>query len=568
MPSFRRPSLTIILLTAMLALPAAAQQVPLVPLDALMRGGRIHYEGQPPRYDRAKELFTKALTQYGATADNTALSQIHFWLGLSESELRNYGAAADHFLTAMEKDTMLPARIRANEPWQYLSWTALISATRDSYNAGAFDAALKYALGALKVDPSKSQTYALVANIYSALARYDEMRAIAGDLLKLDPGAPEALSLLGKYFLQKPDSLWPSEAAKLVRWDSAGYYYDEAITSYEKRFAEAQAALAKQLKLTDPARLNEVVWRLVEKNRLQDQAELKRYIEKDLKATTPQQLSDVAQSASKLSYAANNLNVASSSAGSAMLRAVAEAGADTTSERFRARAEALFGRAVEYDSSDFVSLFDLGITQYQGKKDSLAEISLQAVIDGAVVAVGSLPQPWLDSVLRLVTPAAAETGYTQVTGLLAGKVDSILFANGRKSAGYGWLYFPDLKMRKLTGPATLTDTAGMFLSMEMPRLMEQAFLWLGSSQTGLGSTRSDEAEALAKAKRKEEAQKRKDEAQLMFKKAIVNLEVAAKLDPTDPDAFRNLIVCYRLTGDSDKALKAAENAAKLKKEGH
>jgi tetratricopeptide (TPR) repeat protein len=546
MPSFRRPSFAIILLTAMLFVPLAAQQIP---LDALMRGGRIHYEGQ--RYERAKEQFTKALTQYGATADNVALSQVEFWIGLCDEQLRNHAVAAAHFLTAMEKDTALAGRIRANEPWQYLSWTALISATRDSYNAGDNEAALKYALGALKVDPSKSQTYALVANIYSALARYDEMRAIAGDLLKLDAGAPEALSLLGLYFLQKPDSLWPTKEAKFARWDSAGYYYDQAILSYEKRFATAQAELAKQLKLTDQARIKEVVGRLVEKSRLQDQAELKRYIETDLKAAG--QLTEVAQTAGKLFYAANNLNVASSRAGTAMLRAAAETKADT-SEQFRARAEALFNRAVEYDSSDFISLFNLGITQYQGKKDSLAEISLQTVIDGAIVSVSALPQPWLDSVLKLVTPAAAETGYTQVTGLLPGKVDSVLVAKGRKSAGYGWLFFPDLKTRKLTGPATLADTAGMFLSLEMPQLTEQAFLWLGSSQTGLATAMFDAG--------------RKDAAKAGYERAIVNLLIATKLEPKNSDAFQNLGICYREINQKDKALKAFETSKKLREQGH
>ena len=545
MLSFRRPSLAILLLTAMLVLPAAAQQIP---LDALMRGGRIHYEGQ--RYDRAKEQFNKALTQYGATADNTALGQIHFWLGLTEAELHNYGAAADHFLTAMGKDTTLATKIRANEQWQFLSWTALISATRDSYNAAAFDPALNYALGALKVDPSKSQTYALVANIYSALNRYDEMRAIANDLLKLDAGAPEAFSLLGLYFLQKPDSLWPSAEAGIVRWDSAGYYYDQAMKSYEKRFAEAQAALAKQLKL-DPARLDEVSRKLIEKSRLQDQAELKRYIETDLNAA--KQLPEVAQATSKLFYAANNLNVASSRAGTAMLRAAAETRADT-SERFRVRAEALFGRAVEYDSSDFTSLFDLGITQYQGKEDSLAEISLRAVINGAVVGIGMLPQPWLDSVLTLVTPSVAESGYVQITGLLAARVDSVLITRGRKSVGYSWLYFPDLKTKKLTGPATMADTADMFLSLEPPRLMEQSFLWLGSSQTGLATALSDAG--------------KKDAAKAGYERAIANLLVATKLEPNNSDAFQNLGICYREIDQKDKALKAFENADKLRKQGH
>ena len=544
MSSFRKSSLPTILLTAMLFAPLAAQQIP---LDALMRGGRIHYDGQ--RYDRAREQFDKALTLYGATADNASLGQVELWLGLCEEQLHNHAAAADHFLNAMDKDTTIAAKISANEQWQYLSWTALISATRESYNAGANDSALSYALGALKVDPSKSQTYALVANIYSALDRYDEMRATADDLLKLDAGAPEGLSLLGLYFLQKPDSLWPTAEAKSVRWDSAGYYYDGAIASYEKRFAAAKADLAQQLRLTDPTRLDRVVTLLVDKSRLQDQSELKRYIETDLNAAG--QLAEIAQSASRLYYAANNLNVANSRAGTAMLQAAAETKKDT-SERFRAKAEALFGRAVEYDATDFVSLFNLGITQYQGKKDSLAEKSLRTVIDGTVAPVGVLPQPWLDSVLALAAPAAAPDGHTQITGLLAGKVDSILAATGRKGGGFSWLYFPDLKGREITG--TVADTAGMFLSRGMPQLMKQAYLWLGSSQTGLAKTLYDAG--------------KKDDARKSYERAIANLLIATKLDPSSPDAYQNLGICYREINQKDKALKAFETAERLRKQGN
>jgi tetratricopeptide (TPR) repeat protein len=558
MPSFRKSSLATILLTAALLAPLAAQQP--IPLDALLRGGRIHYDGQ--RYERAKEQFTKALTLYGTTADNVALGQIELWLGLSEEQLRHDTAAADHFVTALEKDTAIAAKIRANEQWQYLSWTALISATRLSYNAGLvgtdtalqreqFDAALKYALAALKVDPSKSQTYSLVANIYSALERYDDMRATAEDLLKLDAGAPEALSLLGLYFLQKPDRLWPSKEAKAARWDSSGYYYDGAIAAYEKRYASAVAELAKQLKPADSVRLTQIVSQLVEKSRLMDQSVLKRYIEDSLKAA--KQLAEIAQTAGRLFYAANNLNVASSRAGTAMLRAAAET-KDTTSARFTAKAEALFARAVEYDSSDFASLFNLGITQYQGKKDSLAERSLQTVIDGAVVPVGTLPQPWLDSVLALVTPAAAETGCTQLPEKLTTQIDSVLAALGRKYSGHGWLYFPDLKTRKLTGPATIADTTGMFLSLEMPRLMEQAYLWLGSSQTGLATALYDAG--------------KKDAAKAGYERAIVNLLIATKLDPSNSDAFQNLGICYRETDQKDKALKAFETADRIRKQGH
>jgi len=236
-----------------------------------------------------------------------------------------------------------------------------------------------------------------------------------------------------------------------------------------------------------------------------------------------------------------------------MLRAAAETRADT-SERFRARAEALFGQAVEYDSTDFTSLFDLGITQYQGKEDSLAELSLRAVIDGAVARIGMLPQPWLDSVLTLVTPSVAESGYVQISGLLAASIDSVLIAGGRKSVGYSWLYFPDLKTKKLTGAATVADTAGMFLSLEPPRMMEQVFLWLGSSQTGLATTLSDAG--------------KKDAAKAGYERAIANLLIATKLEPKNSDAFQNLGICYREIDQKDKALKAFENADKLRKQGH
>lgn len=543
MPSFRNSSLAVLLLTAVAFAPLVAQDIP---LDALMRGGRIHYDGQ--RYDRAKEQFAKALDKYGATADNATLGQIHLWLGLAQEQLHHDTAAADNFVAAIEKDTAAAARIRANEQWQYLAWTALISATRAKYNVEAYDPALRYALAALKVDPSKSQTYALVANIYSALKRYDDMRATADDLLKLDAGAPEAMSLLGLYFLQKPDSLWLTAEARAVRWDSTGYYYDQAIAAYEKRFVAAKADLAKLLKLTNTDSLSHITSLLIDKSRLPDQSELKRYIETDLKES--KRLAEVAQIAGRLFYAANNLNVASSRAGTALLRAATETTRDT-SERFRAKAEALFARAVEYDSSDFTSLFNLGITQYQGKKDSLAERSLRAVIDGAVVPIGNLPQPWLDSTLALVTQANVDAGHVELTGKLAQTIDSILAASGRRNVGFSWLYFPNLKGRKLAGTAAVADTAGMFLSLEMPQLMEQAYLWLGSSQTGLATALSDAG--------------KKETARTVYERAIANLLIATRLDPSSADAFQNLGICYRETNQKDKALRAFEAADKLRK---
>jgi tetratricopeptide (TPR) repeat protein len=156
-------------------------------------------------------------------------------------------------------------------------------------------------------------------------------------------------------------------------------------------------------------------------------------------------------------------------------------------------------------------------------------------------------------VLLVVTPTTAETGYTQLPEKLAAKIDSLLAARGRKYAGHGWIYFPDLKTRKLTGPATIADTNGMFLSLEMPRLMEQAYLWLGSSQTGLATTLNDAG--------------KKDAAKAGYERAIVNLLIATRLDPSNSDAFQNLGICYREIDQKDKALRAFETAERIRKQG-
>lgn len=543
---FRSSRLIILGLAAALIAPIAAQTIP---LDALMRGGRIHYDGQ--RYDRAREQFNKALEQYGATADNSTLAEIHLRLGLCDAQLRDFPAAAEHFAMAVDKDTSYVAKIRKDEQWQYLAWTALINTTRESYNSGQYETSLKYALVALKVDPAKPQTYSLVANAYSALRRYDEMRGVADELLKLNAGSPEAYGLLGLYFLQKPDSLWPTNEARFARWDSSTYYYQMAIEQYEKRFGEAKTRLSQVLKIADPARTDQAAGRLIELSRAQDQSELKRYIEKDLNAKTQQQLADLAQVASQLFFASNNVNVASSRAGTAALRAAAETRGDT-SEKFRARAEVLFNKAVQYDSSDLTALFDLGITQYQGRQDSLAEKTLRLVLEQATVPLATLPAPLVTELLALVTPDAARTGYLQLTGPLAAKVDSVLFAQGHRAGSFGWLYCLDLKEKpdfSVAGPA---DAQTMLLSSQQPQLLEQTYLWLGSSQTGLGSMLNESG--------------RKEEAKARFDRAIVNLQMGLKLNPKSTDAYQNLGICYREIGEKEKALKAFEMAEKIKKQ--
>jgi tetratricopeptide (TPR) repeat protein len=528
------------LTAAVLVVPLFAQTVP---LDALLRGGRIHYEGQ--RFERAREQFQKALDQYGATADNVAFAQIQTWLGLCEAQLRNYAPAAEHFVLAQDRDTATAGRIRANEQWQYHAGVALLNTTRDNYFAQSYEPALRFARVALRVDPTKSAIYSLIANIYSQLGRYEEMRATALDLLKLDARSAEAFGLLGLYFLQKPDSLWPDKTLRQARWDSAAANYDQAIAMYVERYDRARSDYGQMMKLTDSVRLDAQVGQLISRSRA-GQEVLRSYIEQDLKAG--RQLGDIAGIASRLHVSANNLNVTNSRAGSAMLTAAAQA-AESTAERFRTKAETYFSRAVQYDSTDLTALFDLGIAYYQGRNDSAAEQALRLVAEGSRVGLGLFPAAVQDSLVGRIADTLRPAGSLQLDGPLAAAVDSIAPGLGGRGTGFTWFYFPALRDR--TGPVLPDDRAAMFVSSQQPQLLEQALLWLGSSQTGLGTALTTDPQ--------------NDGARARYRQAIENLLLAAQLNPKSADAYQNLGICYRELGDKQKALAAFEKADKIRK---
>lgn len=512
-----------------------------VPLDALMRGGRIHYQGG--RYERAREQFQKALAEYGATADNNTLAEIHLWLGLCEAQLKQMRSAAEHFLLALEKDSTVVADIHKDEQAEYWVWTALITASRESYGLGEFEKAIKYAHGALLVEPSKAQTYSIIANAYSALGQYEEMRRTAEKMLSLNTASAEAYSLIGLYFLQKPDSLFGTSAARRSRWDSTRYYYEEALKIYRARLDSAEKELANLLKTTDTVRLHSVASELVERQRFFPPEELKRYIEKDLGQA--KQLQPIAQVTSRLFYAANNLNVTLSRLGSAMLRASAEVKGDTA-ERYRVLGESLFTQALRYDRFDYSTVFNLGIAQYQGGNDSLAMESFRQVITGTVVPIAILPAGLVKKLLEQIPAGTNANNYLELTGDLLNLVDSTLFALGYRGGSYSWFYFstPD------QGKGVL-DTSGVFLSTQNPGQLENIYLLFGISQTGFGLSLLE--------------QKKAEAGKALLKEAIGNLAMVTRINPKNAEAYLNLVHCYRETGDKDKAAWAYEMYKKLSK---
>jgi len=536
---FRRTVWVIGLTTVGLAL-AGAQTVP---LDALLRGGRIHYQGG--RFERALEQFSKALDQYGTTADNPTQAEIHLWIGLCQAQLKKTDSAAGHILIALARDSSVVFRAVKDETAQHWVFTALLSAARDGYAASRFEDALNCALAAIRIDPSKSATYALVANAYSALGRYDEMLATARQMTRLDTTSAEALSLIGLYFLEKPESLWTEPVMKRQRWDSTLYYYRRAIELYRERWERAMKELGDTLRLADTIQLNAIAMKLVENSRYRSLSEQRRYIEKEL--NLGKRWTTVAQIGSRLFYAANNLNVANSRAGSAMLRASSETRADTA-ERYRSIAEELFQAALRFDPADYAARFNLGIAQYQARQDSLAMVSFQEVIAGTVVPLTELPTPLQEKLLAQITPELAQTGYVELTGPLYDQIDSTIIALGRLGSGFSQFYFPELKTRTGFTAATSADAAGMFLSNETPAQLENIYLLLGVSRTGLAMNLR--------------AAGKTDRAKELFTLATNDLLMVTRLNPKNAEAYQNLVHCYRETGQQSKA----EAAYKLYKQ--
>uniref|UniRef100_A0A7C4GCS9 Tetratricopeptide repeat protein n=1 Tax=candidate division WOR-3 bacterium TaxID=2052148 RepID=A0A7C4GCS9_UNCW3 len=516
-----------------LAATAVAQTVP---LDALLRGARIHYQGG--RYDRALEQFEKARQQYGQTVDNNVRAEMELWIALCHAQLKRHDSAAIGFVKAIGLDSSLAGKIRRDESWLYFAGTSLLHTARESYETADYDAAVTYARTALVLDPTKPQIYSLIAGAFSAQERYEEMLATARSMISIDTSSAEAYGLIGLYFLQKPDSLWADPALKRGRWDSTLTYYRHALEIYARRAAEARNSLGTTLKLTDKAQLAAIAESLVAKSRSGDPAVLDRYIEQGLKAT--KQRSELAAIAARLFFTYTNLNVTGSRAGSAMLRASAETRGDTA-ERYRALAESLFIDALVWNPADFNSLFNLGIARYQARSDSLAADAFARVVAGATAPL-TLLEALQDSLLALVTPANAATGYAQLPPSLAGAVDSILFTRGFAAAGFSWLYFPQLKDRKDFIAAGPGDAPAMFVSIENPSQLENIYLLLGVSQTGHGL-------ALLEAKRD-------SDGRAVLEKAIANLLMVTRLNPANAESWQNLVHCYRETGQKQLALDA------------
>jgi Flp pilus assembly protein TadD len=251
----------------------------------------------------------------------------------------------------------------------------------------------------------------------------------------------------------------------------------------------------------------------------------------------------VAQVASQLFYAANNLNVSSSQAGTAMQQAANETYSDPErSTAFRDLALAYFNGALKYDRNDNTARFNLGITYYQTEEDSLAEATFRQVVEATVVPLSKLPGDWQRTLMGTIDSEVAAVGYYRMDAATMASVDSILEPEGYPSGGYGYLFFPELRDKEGFTAATAEDAGAMFLSTHHPSTLEQIELLLGVSQLGVGMKQIDNGD--------------KEKGEAMVTEAIATLKTVLLLNPGNADAWQSLGHCYSKLGQKNKALEA------------
>ncbi|MEN9979140.1 MAG: tetratricopeptide repeat protein, partial [candidate division WOR-3 bacterium] len=178
---------------------------------------------------------------------------------------------------------------------------------------------------------------------------------------------------------------------------------------------------------------------------------------------------------------------------------------------------------------------------------SLAMISFARVIENTVVPVAKLPGTLQQQLVSLVTTDVVPRGYLEITGPLARQIDSALATLGYYGGGFVYLYFPHLKGQQDLSAVT---PEGVFLSNENPVQLENIYLLLGVSRTGIGLSLIESG--------------KKDAGREFLKQAIEDLMMTTKINPDNAEAWLNLVHCYRETGEKDKAAAAYERYKKLK----
>jgi tetratricopeptide (TPR) repeat protein len=295
-------AITILLMFGTFIFPSRVLGQAHVPFGARMNGGKIYYNQE--RYDKAAEQFEFAL------ADNPNSAEARIWLGMAQSHLKKYLAAAAQFDTAFRLDSIyFNKMLQKNDDFKYQASTSFFDATRENISqndTNQLKDALRYVKQVLRIEPKNRPAQTILAQLYVQLNQLDELKQSARAMLVTDVENPLSYTMMGLYFFNQSE------------WDSAHYYYLEAAKRQQVIEQKSKTTLGSVLGISDTVQINQVVTRLLAAYRDRNPERLKKLIEDSLKAK--QKLPIVARNVNDLYLSQGELNTSFFRAGLASLQ--------------------------------------------------------------------------------------------------------------------------------------------------------------------------------------------------------------------------------------------------------
>ncbi|MBS4016094.1 MAG: tetratricopeptide repeat protein [Candidatus Latescibacteria bacterium] len=481
-----------------------------LPLDARLRGGRIHFQGG--RYEKALEQFESAL------ADFPASTEARFWKAMSLEKMGKYIEAAAHFDTAYTEDAEWIEKTQKDRMYQYSAWNAMVRAGQTLDQDGNYADAITYLKWSTQVFPTSPQGYLLLSQIYSSLDSLEKIREIAMSLYEIDSTNQQVNILLGMFFFRKED------------WDSSLMYYDKSIAAFAEDWELASATVGNELKLT-AEQVPSAVHKLLEKR---EAKQLESYVSDSLKAKG--KLTTITRLTDQLYTDKVELNILNFRAGVSALQKANSFKAESLQQKYLKSASDYFYEALRFNERDFDSKYNLGLVYYRSGADLKAESTFTALIDMSLLPIAVLSEALSDELMSLITVDNLNGSYFEIITPVIVMIEQETAGKDMFTTGYWYLYYHNFRKSKtLPSPE---DKVKIYLSGLGIESIENLYLLLGATQTNL---------------------KKYDDAIASFNNVLL-------LNPKNQDAYRNLAVCYREKGDQKKAYEVLQEGEKMKKQ--
>jgi tetratricopeptide (TPR) repeat protein len=485
------------------AAPIYSQKV--VPLDARLRGGKIHF--QSARYVKALEQFEAALVDFPGNPE------ARFWKALVLEKTGKFIESAINFDSTFISEPKWLENTQKDEMYQYSAWNAFSKAGLTLEKEANTRNAITFYNRAIQIDPTNPQGFVQLTLAYSEIDSVDGIR----NMYKYDSLNPHVNEAMGRYFFKK----------QIL--DSAMFYYDKTIKIFEQEILAVQNKLSAELNL-DQLKTEIITTALIKRYNTKL---LEPYITDTLKIKSKfQQILKISNELYLTSLLLNNSNFFY---GLSAFQTANSVSVESTQFKYLNIANLYFDRILKFDHLNYDANFNIGIIAYRLDKYIEAESVFQILANTGLVPLSSISESLSKELVGMFTTENISDGYFKITTPITNIIDKELEKRTFFS-GYWYLFFTKFKDSKTLPTDAQKDS--IFLSgLDLP-VFEELWSYIGVVKTNL---------------------KKYDEAIKIFNNII-------DLNPKNLDAYRNLAVCYREKGDSQKAYEILQQGEKMKKQ--